>query len=75
MASTSMKMLVPAIIEQYMNKCSLSWEIALERLYKSFLYNRLENTEVELSDLSPSHLCDLLIEEYDAGSVQSPEVQ
>jgi len=73
--SVAMKMIVPAIIERYIKECLVSWETALERLYNSTLYKALEDTESALYNLNPSVLCDLLIEEYETGSISWPEEQ
>jgi len=71
----TMKMIVPEIVERYIKKCTVSWEIALERLYNSTLYKRLEEPETALYKLSPLLLCDLLIEEYETGKITWPEEQ
>jgi len=73
--SVAMKMIVPAIIEQYTKECSVTWETALERLYNSTLYKTLEDSESALHNISPSLLSDLLIEEYETGSISWPEEQ
>ena len=73
--SLSLKKIIPAVVEQYMNKCSASWETALECLYMSTLYKELENQEAGLRDLSPVFLCDLLIKECNTGSFSLQEGQ
>jgi len=73
--SASIKTIVPDIVEQYMSKCSVTWEVALEQLYKSAMYKKLESSESELYDLSPLLLCDLLIEECKTGVITWPEEQ
>ena len=70
-----MKMVVPTIVEQYMKERSVSWEVAIERLYRSTLYNKLEDPDTSLLNLSPLLLCDLLIEELETGKITWPEEQ
>lgn len=73
--ASAMKIVVPAIVEQYMKERSVSWEEALEQLYNSTLYSRLEDPECKLYNLSHMLLCDLLIEEVETGEITWPEEQ
>jgi hypothetical protein len=68
-------MIVPKIVERYMRECGVSWNIAVERLYNSKLYEALEDRETSLWRLSPLLLCDLLIEESETGEIIWPEEQ
>ena len=70
-----LQLIVPKIVERYMEVQSVSWDIALEHLYKSTLYKALEDPDTALWHLSPLLLCDLLIEEVSTGNITWPEEQ
>jgi hypothetical protein len=70
-----LKMIVPAIMDIYMKEKSQPYDIAIERLYNSRLYEALENQDTWLWHLSPLLLCDLLIEELETGHINWPEEQ
>jgi hypothetical protein len=70
-----LKMIVPKIVERYMEERDVSCGVAIERLYNSKLYEALEDRETSLWRLSPLLLCDLLIEELETGKITWPEEQ
>ena len=70
-----LRMIVPAIVDIYMKEKSQPYDIAIERLYNSRLYEALENKDTSLWHLSPLLLCDLFIEELETGHINWPEEQ
>jgi hypothetical protein len=69
------KMIVPLIIDRYRVLKILPYDIAINHLYNSRLYEALEDEETSLWHLSPLLLCELLIEEMETGKITWPEEQ
>jgi hypothetical protein len=70
----TIKSIIPTIIEKYMIKKSLPWEIAIEHLYNSEFYKALENADTRLYQLTPTVLCDFLLDEKETGRITCQEV-
>jgi hypothetical protein len=70
-----LQMVVPNVIDEYIKKRDVTWEVALKSLYQSSLYEALEDKETSIWHLSPVLLCDLLIEEIETGNITWPEEQ
>lgn len=68
-----LEMLVPQLTNTVMEKRGLSEHDALEILYTSRLYQKLEAEETKLWHLSVPTLLELLTEELDTGIVTYPE--
>ena len=71
----NMQIIVPRIIERYMESQAVVWETAIEHLYGSILYQTLEDADTSLWHLSPLLLCELLIEEMKTGNITWPKEQ
>ena len=71
--ATMMEMLVPQVVALIVERKEVSARGAIELLYASELYERLEVEETKLWRLSAQTLYDLLDEELTTGEITYPE--
>ena len=66
-------MLIPLVIREIMKIRNVNEQEAVELLYSSFLYSKLEEESTKLWHLSQLTLANLLNEELETGSITFPE--
>ena len=71
--ATMMAMLVPQVVTLIVERKEVSARKAIELLYASELYERLEEEETKLWHLSAHTLYDLFDEEITTGEITYPE--
>lgn len=71
--SSMLFLLVPQIIQLFIEDSKMDEEKATELLYASELYARLEDEETKLWHLSAKALYEMLKEEQKTGSITYPE--
>ncbi|AEF81742.1 hypothetical protein [Leadbettera azotonutricia] len=71
--SALLAIIVPAVLQQLMEKRSIGSKEAADVLYNSSLYEMLENEESKLWHLSAETLYSLLEQELNCGVIQYPE--
>lgn len=68
-----LQIIVSRLIELIANEMSLSADDALNRLYSSKLYEKLEQEETKVWHLSVPTLFSLFLEEKESGKITFPE--
>ncbi|MDR1100956.1 MAG: hypothetical protein LBL34_01135 [Clostridiales bacterium] len=67
-----LSIIVPQIAKEYMARTGAEQEITLVKIYKSKMYEMLEDEETKMWHFSPKILCDILFDEIDGKDIQVP---